>query len=738
MKYFFLTLLLFSVLDGMCQLNAVDSFQKNNERFIRNRSTAGLLTNKTVGDRFNELANLVGNSRTASVKDYGAKGDGIVDDAPALQVAINASIAARSELYFPAGTYRLATFPHIKTVTYSGTQTVLFALKATGPVRLRFEKGARLVFINTPSYSNHENGILFQDSTVILGGEFKMAATVNYSGRILHFEGTRSKKVAVVLRDASFEGGYMQCAFHDYCDGVEVAGCTFDNSRSNIGGHGLFADDCRWFKNVSVHHNRFLGSPNNGDAIELNNDNLTINSQPGTGKVSRLADEWNENIYVDNNYIRGYYSSNGTSGLGIGLAGKFTNLSITNNQVDSCIEGVHIEHMRYSASECPSNVTISGNRIVVRGADAAIISNHISTAGIAIYSVGSALPEADRLPNMNITITGNNVAMDSSATGSGILLASVNGVVVSANTIGVRNVRFPQFASRSYTGIAVRHASDIAITGNVVVNQARAIGFVGGEGRGLAVTKSVTGNIIQDCDIAYFLDEWPYSVGDVILTGNSISGCRRLFENTKAGTKLMGTNERVYNNTYEKIVYQNSLAATLSRATRGDVLNFSSQASLDTAFQGANFRGDSWYPGQTIKNLNGGTKRILAAGALSDLCVAPSGLNVIGAAGQDYVTYSNASITDVWSEGKVVVISDVAFSAPVLVRRIDVATKRIYLTAALPTNSTGICYFSKATFANDDPQVPEYANDAAADGDTNLPSGALYKVSSDRTIRKKP
>jgi hypothetical protein len=35
-------------------------------------------------------------------------------------------------------------------------------------------------------------------------------------------------------------------------------------------------------------------------------------------------------------------------------------------------------------------------------------------------------------------------------------------------------------------------------------------------------------------------------------------------------------------------------------------------------------------------------------------------------------------------------------------------------------------------------QIPEYTNDAAADADTNLPSGALYKVELSRIVYQKP
>ena len=45
-----------------------------------------------------------------NVRSYGAVGNGMADDAPAVRSAITAAAAVRgATLYFPAGTYRLAS-----------------------------------------------------------------------------------------------------------------------------------------------------------------------------------------------------------------------------------------------------------------------------------------------------------------------------------------------------------------------------------------------------------------------------------------------------------------------------------------------------------------------------------------------------------------------------------------------------------------------------------------------------
>lgn len=46
-------------------------------------------------------------SQTVSVKDFGAVGDGVTDDTAAIQAAIDYAVTACSEIFFPAGTYRI-------------------------------------------------------------------------------------------------------------------------------------------------------------------------------------------------------------------------------------------------------------------------------------------------------------------------------------------------------------------------------------------------------------------------------------------------------------------------------------------------------------------------------------------------------------------------------------------------------------------------------------------------------
>ena len=67
-------------------------------------------------------------SQTFSVLSYGAKGDGVTNDAGAIQAAINAAAPVGGTVTFPAGTFRVNSSVYLKSnisITGASGQTVL-------------------------------------------------------------------------------------------------------------------------------------------------------------------------------------------------------------------------------------------------------------------------------------------------------------------------------------------------------------------------------------------------------------------------------------------------------------------------------------------------------------------------------------------------------------------------------------------------------------------------------------
>lgn len=111
----------------------------------------------------------------ASVKDYGATGDGITNDTAAIQLALNSA----REVHFPPGDYKVMTtllVPSNTTITGSGYLSRVFAPSTFAPINLPWAGGFLPVLfgnsgIATSSPNSHiEISGLFMDSSAYTGG----------------------------------------------------------------------------------------------------------------------------------------------------------------------------------------------------------------------------------------------------------------------------------------------------------------------------------------------------------------------------------------------------------------------------------------------------------------------------------------------------------------------------------------------------------------------------------------
>ena len=69
-------------------------------------TATGSTTPRFLGDRFGEVAN---------VKDFGAVGDGVANDAPAIRAAFASALTTGKPVYFPSGNYNCATYSNGQT-----------------------------------------------------------------------------------------------------------------------------------------------------------------------------------------------------------------------------------------------------------------------------------------------------------------------------------------------------------------------------------------------------------------------------------------------------------------------------------------------------------------------------------------------------------------------------------------------------------------------------------------------
>jgi hypothetical protein len=98
------------------------------------QSTINVSSPEQVSSRILLVLLFIAGAQAATIKDFGAGGNGVSDDTTAIQRAIDATPPG-AILTFPAGTYRLTSTLHLKSgVTYRGANSpVLRGYQATGP-----------------------------------------------------------------------------------------------------------------------------------------------------------------------------------------------------------------------------------------------------------------------------------------------------------------------------------------------------------------------------------------------------------------------------------------------------------------------------------------------------------------------------------------------------------------------------------------------------------------------------
>lgn len=310
-----------------------------------------------------------------NVKDvlFGAVGDGVADDAPAIQAALNVG----GWVYVPAGTYRLATLP----------------LAIGQDTRLTLDPGARLVraaaagmLLNgvagqadTPGYTGRgniivEGGVWDAQGAVITGYSCAMlfahaenitvrdATILNVPGyHGIEINSTKTSRITncrfygfTQTVDAprwseaiQFDGAYSSAGFADWgpydstrCDDAIVSGCTFGPSGD--------AGTTAWPRAVGSHSSDGSNPPNRHLRI-----NILDNHMTQTTENAVRAWQWEQAIIARNHVVS-------PLGCGISVAGCM-HVDVLDNQVfDARQNGIQVD--------ATSQVNLRQNHVVGSGA----------------------------------------------------------------------------------------------------------------------------------------------------------------------------------------------------------------------------------------------------------------------------------------------------------------------------------------------------------------------------------
>ncbi len=166
-------------------------------------------------------------AKTFSVKDYGAKGDGVTNDRAAIQACIDAA-GAGNEVYVPSGTYRLVP------AEYSGGVSIGLLLASNVTVRGQGDSSLLVVDGGT----DWTRGVVAKSQTGIVLKDFKIdmrASTAQLTGNGeqrhgVFFSGcTQSLVERVTVTQPLGDGIFL----YGGCSGVTVRDCTAIGGTTN-------------------------------------------------------------------------------------------------------------------------------------------------------------------------------------------------------------------------------------------------------------------------------------------------------------------------------------------------------------------------------------------------------------------------------------------------------------------------------------------------------------------------
>lgn len=290
------------------------------------------------GDTISASSNLFTN-----VTEYGAKGDGTTNDAPAIQSALDSLQTTGGIIFFPKGTYNLGA-----SVKFYSKQTLLFEDGAT--VKATSSSVNNLFRSYCDGAVTEYNGV---HDVFVFGGTF------DGSGHGLNntlFGIVHSKNV--IISNCSFLNGrvgYHNLEVNSSCN-VRVTNCKFtrsgnasengemiqlDNATTagwpwdNINGDGtqckyINIDNCHFSENtvspaigrhngtpqfVRIHDNIFDGLTSERGAIDLSAANVDIYNNTFNGCTIGVGSEGATHYIHDNRFVGATTAINGTTSV---------------------------------------------------------------------------------------------------------------------------------------------------------------------------------------------------------------------------------------------------------------------------------------------------------------------------------------------------------------------------------------------------------------------------------------
>jgi len=377
-----------------------------------------------------------------NVRDFGAVGDGVTDDAAAIQAALDAANAAGgAEVFIPDGVYAIKTslriYPYTRlrlapraTIVRAGAFSPMLIpgigdvdaydgvhdIEIIGGTWDGNQEQFPAQFTNMSFM--HVRNVLIKDARIINNYNshyIEINAAQNVAILNCHFYGFAGVRLteAIQLDLAKSSGQFPYYGNYDNtpCDGVLIQGCVFEDCNRGIGSHSATAGV--YHKNVRIIGNHFRNLTGQGirayqwrwvtiSGNTFENVRLGIEVRPGAGADASHIGQ----TVIANNVIKDV--SDPSIGYGIWINGNGTDganvyhVSITGNVIQNTSHtGIRADYMRRGI--------VSGNTVqdcgehgihLVESTYSSIIGNAVTNAQRHGIVLGS---------NSNVNVVSGNV-----------------------------------------------------------------------------------------------------------------------------------------------------------------------------------------------------------------------------------------------------------------------------------------------------------------------------------------
>lgn len=414
------------------------------ERF-GNLITSGDITYQANGSTtVRQIASKLG--EFVSIKDFGAKGDGVTDDGGAFRsAAAYVETLGGGTIYVPNGLYRCNSVDSIdwprdeRHVVYLGSNTKIIADRGArfwldGAVlsqQTQFQSGMRFNCIGLKQGSKNStvNGMRFTTNGWTLDIPFRTCFGVTVGGddcevSDCYFDNMPGHNMIGV--------GYNNPSWPSYNVapvGVKILRNTFHNGSKNVPGNTI-ATDCSFVYvngvGTIVDGNRFFNDSapiTNSGGVEMHGSNITVSNNSFT------------------NCWPAIYTGFGTGTSQVSIANK-----ILNNRIDSCAGGIQ-------TIDVHNDLIISNNTFIN-----VLTMSAAKAYGTAIYSSLNGITGVSSGYVRNAKIIGNTIREDVPIYKVAFAIAGLQGSVIDGNTLD------------GCTGLGLSGASDVDTDGVVISN----------------------------------------------------------------------------------------------------------------------------------------------------------------------------------------------------------------------------------------------------------------------------